>query len=83
MPFAAGILYTNDVDYQLARLLATEVVQADPFEPVSEDCVKQALRLVESCQEVWMAPFPVTALNQNVQKVIDAAKAQQKLIIME
>lgn len=82
-PFAAGILYTNDVDYQLARLLAEEVVQAAPFEAVSDAAVERALQLVDSCEEVWMAPFPVTPLNEKVQKVIDAAKAQHKLIVME
>lgn len=82
-PFAAGILYTNDVDYQLARLLAEEVVQAAPFETVSDAAVERALQLVESCQEVWMTSFPITPLNEKVQKVIDAAKAQHKLIVME
>ncbi|MEI3245167.1 MAG: ABC transporter ATP-binding protein [Lachnospiraceae bacterium] len=82
-PFAAGILYTNDVDYQLARLLAGEVVQAAPFETVSDAAVERALQLVESCQEVWMTSFPITPLNEKVQKVIDAAKAQHKLIVME
>ena len=82
-PFAAGILYTNDVDYQLARLLAEEVVQAAPFDPVSDAAVERALQLVESCQEVWMTSFPITPLNEKVQKVIDAAKAQHKLIVME
>ena len=82
-PFAAGILYTNDVDYQLARLLAEEVVQAAPFETVSDAAVERALQLVESCQEVWMTSFPITPLNEKVQKVIDAAKAQYKLIVME
>ena len=82
-PFAAGILYTNDVDYQLARLLAEEVVQAVPFEPVSDAAVERAVQLVESCQEVWMTSFPITPLNEKVQKVIDAAKAQHKLIVME
>lgn len=82
-PFAAGILYTNDVDYQLARLLAEEVVQAAPFETVSDAAVERALQLVESCQEVWMTSFPITPLNEKVQKVINAAKAQHKLIVME
>ena len=82
-PFAAGILYTNDVDYQLARLLAEEVIQAAPFEPVSDAAVERALQLVDSCQEVWMTSFPITPLNEKVQKVIDAAKTQRKLIVME
>ncbi|MCI6535960.1 MAG: ABC transporter ATP-binding protein, partial [Lachnospiraceae bacterium] len=30
-PFIAGILYTNDMDYQLARLLASQVIVEKPF----------------------------------------------------
>mgnify|MGYP000122756469 CR=1 FL=1 len=33
IPFATGILYTNDVDYQLARLLAARVITEEPFLP--------------------------------------------------
>ena len=83
LAFVAGVLYTNDIDYQLARLLAEEVIQAAPFEPVSDAAVERALQLVDSCQEVWMTSFPITPLNEKVQKVIDAAKAQRKLIVME
>ena len=30
-PFIAGVLYTNDVDYRLARLLADQVITEKPF----------------------------------------------------
>ena len=35
-PFAAGILPENDLDCHLARILASEVITAPPFEPVRE-----------------------------------------------
>ena len=37
IPFATGILYTNDVDYQLARLLATEVITEEPFYRITRE----------------------------------------------
>ena len=37
IPFAAGILYPNDIDYQLARLLAAEVITEKPFCAMSEE----------------------------------------------
>ena len=36
IPFAAGILYENDMDYRLARLLAAEVITEEPFEEIRE-----------------------------------------------
>ena len=35
-PFIAGVLYTNDIDYQLTRLLAAEVISEKPFEEISD-----------------------------------------------
>ena len=51
-PFAAGILYENDVDWRLARLLAAEVVSERPFRPVSEAAFERALALMRRCGRV-------------------------------
>ena len=37
VPFAAGILSENDIDYPVARALASEVVSEAPFEPIREE----------------------------------------------
>ena len=38
--FIAGVLYTNDVDYRLARLLADQVITEKPFMEISgETCL--------------------------------------------
>ena len=63
VPFAAGILYTNDVDYQLARLLATEVVTERPFEQISDDAYDRALALMKKCKYVIDAGVPIGAVS--------------------
>ena len=52
VPFAAGILYKNDVDYRLARRLAVEVVEAPPFMPISDEAFDRALALVRPLPRV-------------------------------
>lgn len=55
IPFAAGILYQNDVDFQLARLLAAEIISAPPFEPLPEATVRHALDVMADCEAVILA----------------------------
>ena len=52
IPFATGVLYPNDMDYQLARLLATEVVTEEPFHEISEEAVERARKLIAKCARV-------------------------------
>ena len=78
-PFATGILYTNDTDYQVARLLASEVVTAEPFSPIDDTAVARARELVDACDEVLYCGAPVREGNARLQEVIDYARAAGKL----
>ena len=55
IPFATGVLYTNDLDHRLARLLATEVISAPPFRPIPEETLKEALNIMRQCRRVILA----------------------------
>lgn len=78
-PFAAGILYENDMDYQLARLLACEVVTEKPFEPISDATFARAKELIDGCGRVINAGLPIGPHNQRVQELLDLAESQGKL----
>lgn len=52
IPFAAGILPRNDVDYPAARALAAEVLATEPYEPVPEELLRDAERRMETCERV-------------------------------
>ena len=78
-PFAAGILYKNDLDYQLARLLAAEVVTAEPFEPYSDAQIQAALSLADRVDRVLLTEFPIGNTNSRIQEVLEAARRQGKL----
>lgn len=80
MPFAAGILYTSDVDYQLARLLAAEVVTEQPFEEISEESYEKAADLINRCERVIVAEGTVIGrTNQRLHALITLAKEKKKI----
>ena len=77
--FYAGILTENDVDYQLARLLAHEVIVAPAFELLGEKPIADALRCVALCERVIDAGVTIGQTNARVREVLDAARAAGKL----
>lgn len=78
-PFATGILYKNDVDYQLARLLAAEVVAEEPFEVISDAAYARAKALIASCEKVIDTGVPVGSCNRCVDELRKFAKECGKL----
>lgn len=57
IPFAAGILWKNDLDYPSAAALAAETVKADPFTELTDKLLDQAKNLISSCEKV-VCPLP-------------------------
>ena len=52
IPFAAGILYENDMDYRVALALAAEVIQAKAFRPVAPECRARAEEILRQVDYV-------------------------------
>lgn len=52
IPFAAGILWENDLDYPSARALASEVVSVKAFCRIDEQTMKRAKELIDTCRQV-------------------------------
>jgi iron complex transport system ATP-binding protein len=78
-PFAAGILYTNDVDYRLARLLSCEVVSEEPFEGISDRAFGRAKELVDLCDRVIYTGFRIGTSNGRIKDIIEYARESGKL----
>ena len=79
VPFCAGILYTNDLDYRLARLLASEVITERPFHEISDAAFDRAMEKVRACRCVIDAGCEIGPCNRRMQDVLDAAKGLGKL----
>ena len=63
IPFVAGILFENDVDYQVAKNLSNYVVEAPAFEPVSEHTFQEAMEQLHKCQYILDAGTEIKAMN--------------------
>lgn len=51
VPFAAGILWENDLDYPSAKALAAEVVSVGPFGKIDARSMARARELIDSCEK--------------------------------
>ena len=52
IPFAAGILWENDIDYSVAKALASQVISTKAFEPIGASKIKQAKEMIDRCEQV-------------------------------
>ena len=77
--FATGILYENDVDFRLARLLAREVITERPFEEISDAALNRAKELIRLCGRVIYAEFPRGTANRRVEELLQLAQSLGKL----
>lgn len=56
IPFATGILYENDVDARLARLLAAQTVTVPYGAAFTPEVIARAKEIAAQCREVIVAP---------------------------
>lgn len=80
VPFIAGILYTNDVDYRLARELASWVITEEPFMEIRPKTYERALAAMDSCERVICTEVPIGDCNKRLGELIEAAKKSGKLM---
>lgn len=80
VPFVTGILYENDLDYPVAKALASKVVRAKAFEPVEESTRKEAEKLLDSCKKVICCKMKFGTYEKANQELLDYAKAKKKEI---
>ncbi len=52
IPFAAGVLHKNDLDYAVAKTLASRVIAEEAFEEVSQEHYEEALKVMRACKSV-------------------------------
>ena len=83
VPFAAGILYTNDVDWRLARLLAAEVIDARPFFEIDDSTLARAMDCMRRCKTVVNAGVSIGPCNARMQELIAYAEKSGKIRCMD
>lgn len=77
IPFAAGILHENDVDYPIARALASQVISEMPFEPIREETYDRAAEVLASCGQVICCLKEFGTLNDKNRKLVELGRDKQ------
>ena len=79
MPFAAGVLGENDLDYPVARALAAEVVTERPFQAIGEEAFRRAQAAMARCQRVLCPVTEFGEMNEKNRQLRDLAQRAGKL----
>ena len=80
VPFAAGVLPENDLDWPVAHTLAAELVTEKAFEPVSAASVDRAMKLLASCEKLICCTERFGSLNAENRRLLEAAEREGKLL---
>lgn len=78
-PFIAGVLYSNECDYRVAKVLANDVIAAEPFGEITQELVDRTLACIDSCSRIIDAGVTIGPANQPMAKIMEAARASGKL----
>ena len=73
--FYAGVLHKGDVDYELARDLAAEVVVEQAFEPIGDEAISKAKELLSQCDRLIVCPPTFGTLNARNAELVAVAKS--------
>lgn len=77
--FATGILFENDVDYPVAKALATDVIEAKAFEPITSSQFERAKEKLANCKSVICCKTNFGSLEKANEELLDFAKKIGKM----
>lgn len=79
VPFAAGVLGENDLDYPVALALAVETVSEKPFQPIGEEAFRRAAGLMERCGRVLCPVARFGEMNEGNRRLRELARSGGRL----
>lgn len=79
IPFACGILWENDVEYEVANALAVEVISVKAFTNMSQQQYDRALAIMKKCERVISVTKEFSELNRFNEKLWNVAVQEDKI----
>lgn len=79
IPFAAGVLQENDLDFPVAQALAAQVVVEGSFQPVGTESFRRAVEVIEGCRCVLCPLKSFGPMNERNCELRDMADRAGKL----
>lgn len=81
--FMTGILYDNDLDYPVARALASKLIVTRAFEPVEQSVVDLAKKYINECSQIICSRQRLGSLDFANKELLDYAGQRGKFIEMK
>ena len=82
IPFAAGILWENDMEYEVAKALAQTVIGCSAFQTPSDETKEQAVRTMLSCGTVLVAGDQKELNNKTNEWLVGIARQNGMRIVL-
>lgn len=79
VPFIAGVLQENDLDYPVASALAVRVIGEKPFRSIGEEAFRQAAEALERCEKALCPLQEFGPANERNRDLRDLARRSGKL----
>lgn len=83
VPFAAGVLSESDVDYPVAKALASAVVTVPAFAAVTPSSAEKAIELLDGCGKLICACESFGPQNEENKRILDYARSHNMLVKKE
>ena len=80
VPFAAGVLHENDLDYPVSKALAAEVISEEAFSPIGETAFRLAAEKIARCAQVLCPPSTFGPMNEKNRLLRELAEQAGKLL---
>lgn len=81
IPFATGILFENDIDLQVAKVLAAHVVQAPSFSVIGDVQIEEAKQWIDRAVYVVDAGTDIGEQNNRYHELMRYAREQNKQVL--
>ncbi|MBQ7298216.1 MAG: ABC transporter ATP-binding protein [Clostridia bacterium] len=82
IPFAAGILWENDVDFAVASVLAQEVVSVKAFSSITDAEITKAKAIIDRVQTVIDCGCPIGEFNRANEELLRYAGTKLKTEVL-
>lgn len=76
VPFAAGVLHENDLDYPVAKALASDVISEKGFRPVGEAAFARAAERMRACGRVLCPLREFGPMNDGNRRLAELAREE-------
>ena len=80
VPFAAGILFDNDLEMDAAAACASALICTEAFEPVPGEKIDEARAMIDTCEKVICPVKKFGTYNQENMELLEYAKSRGKLL---